>query len=343
MNDFLDANFGDSKSAEQSFINKKEQETTQSAVSNDYSSSYNNINSNEVDSVGQEQENKSLADFTPTNQESEETLKNFNEPTKDYNSVDINKEIDKSVNEAKTDQIEDIDLTKFELPKTLQIHSDNTQRSRRLKHSENQQSVFNMQSDIKEEDSKKFHIFPRYVCPTIDLLTKVSTDASNYNENSQENAQAIETTLENFGIPAKVSNITIGPAVTRYELDMPAGISVNMVNKYSNDISAAVASSRGVRIQAPIPGKSAVGVEVPNKKVAMVGIREVLESREFLVNKNVLSYAVGKEVTGKSVVADMHDMPHMLVAGSTGSGKSVALNTIIIILIILNGKRHTRR
>lgn len=342
VSDFLDANFGDSKSAEQSFINKKEQETTQNSVSNDYSSSYNNINSNVTDSISQEQENKSLANFTPTKQENEEPTKDFNEPKNDFSSVDINKEIDKSVNEAKTDQIEDIDLTKFELPKTLQIHSDNSRRGRGLKHSENQQSVFNMQSDIKEEDSKKFHVFPRYVCPTIDLLTKVSTDASHYNENSQENAQAIETTLENFGIPAKVSNITIGPAVTRYELDMPAGISVNMVNKYSNDISAAVASSRGVRIQAPIPGKSAVGVEVPNKKVAMVGIREVLESREFLVNKNVLSYAVGKEVTGKSVVADMHDMPHMLVAGSTGSGKSVALNTIIISLIYKYGPEDLR-
>ena len=176
VSDFLDANFGDSKSAEQSYINKKEQETTQNSVSNDYSSSYNNINSNVADSVSQEQENKSLADFTPTNQASEEPTNNFNEPTKDYNGVDINKEIDKSVNEAKTDQIEDIDLTKFELPKTLQIHTDNSRRSRGLKHSENQQSVFNMQSDIKEEDRKKFHVFPRYVCPTIDLLTIVSTE-----------------------------------------------------------------------------------------------------------------------------------------------------------------------
>lgn len=334
VNDFLDANFGDSKAAKQLFLNKKEQESSQEAISNDDSNDYNNVNA-DISSTDQTESNNTFKDYSSSSQEDEK-------PSQENSSLDINKEIDKSVNEASTEQIEDIDLTKFELPKTLQIHSDNPRRNRGLKHSDNQQSLFNSQNEEKTEEKEKFHIFPRYVCPTIDLLTKVSTDASHYNEDSQTNARAIEQTLENFGIPAKVCNITIGPAITRYELNMPAGISVNMVNKYSNDISAAVASSRGVRIQAPIPGKSAVGVEVPNKKVAMVGIREVLESREFLVNKNVLSYAVGKEVTGTSVVADMDNMPHMLVAGSTGSGKSVALNTIIISMIYKYGPEDLR-
>ena len=336
VSDFLDVNFGDSRSAEQSYKNKQEQASSQNTVSNDYSDNYNNVNLDATTFATNEQNNDTLSDFSSTSQENIEPVNNFT-------NEDIANEIDKVVEKAETtkDQVEDIDLTNFTLPKTLQIHGNNL-RGRGLRHSENQQDMFNTQGDNKKEDEKKFHIFPRYVCPTIDLLTQVSTDVSHYNENSQENARAIEKTLDDFGIPAKVSNITIGPAVTRYELDMPAGISVNMVNKYSNDISGAVASSRGVRIQAPIPGKSTVGVEVPNKKVAMVGIREVLESREFLVNKNVLSYAVGKEVTGKSVVADMHDMPHMLVAGATGSGKSVALNTIIISLIYKYGPEDLR-
>lgn len=336
VSDFLDVNFGDSRSAEQSYKNKQEQASSQNTVSNDYSDNYNNVNLDATTFATNEQNNDTLSGFSSTSQENIEPVNNFT-------NEDIANEIDKVVEKAETtkDQVEDIDLTNFTLPKTLQIHGNNP-RGRGLRHSENQQDMFNTQGDNKKEDEKKFHIFPRYVCPTIDLLTQVSTDVSHYNENSQENARAIEKTLDDFGIPAKVSNITIGPAVTRYELDMPAGISVNMVNKYSNDISGAVASSRGVRIQAPIPGKSTVGVEVPNKKVAMVGIREVLESREFLVNKNVLSYAVGKEVTGKSVVADMHDMPHMLVAGATGSGKSVALNTIIISLIYKYGPEDLR-
>ena len=236
---------------------------------------------------------------------------------------------------------EEIDLKNFELPAKLKLSSD-TRRGNLNKLSSNQGSLFNNKLNTEEQPEKKPHIFKKYVCPTIDLLNTVSADPSVYNENCEENARAIESTLESFSIPAKVINTTIGPAVTRYELDMPSGISVNVVSKYQNDLSAAVASQKSVRIQAPIPGTSSVGVEVPNKKVATVGIREIIDSKEFLVNKNALSFAVGKEISGKCVVADMHDMPHMLVAGSTGSGKSVALNSLIVSLLYKYGPEELR-
>ncbi len=336
INDFLDANFGDYRTAEQTFSNKKSAPSYSSTQ--DYSNDYSTVNSND--------EPVKADDKTFSNSfETIEQTSSENTPVEDTKSEktveNVEAKIDNSVDQLKTNLDDTIDLKNFELPEKLKLPKD-TSRRRGLKLSENQNSLFDVQPQTDDKETKKPHFFKHYVPPTVDLLSNVSVDSTKITEEVEVNARAIETTLENFGIPAKVTNTTIGPAVTRYELDMPAGISVNMVVKYSNDISAAVASSHGVRIQAPIPGKSAVGVEVPNRKVSMVGIREVLESKEFLVNKNVLSYAVGKEVSGKCVVADMHEMPHMLVAGSTGSGKSVALNTLIVSLIYKYGPEDLR-
>lgn len=345
MNDFLNANFGDYHTAKNNFENKKSQTTT-----NNYASDYNTVNSNVSDTFNNNNSdnfnseqiystNLEQPQEAPLNQDKLiETPSEVGDNTENL-AENIENNIKEEVDKLKTNTVDEIDLTKFELPDTLKLSKD-TSRRRGLKINENQNSIFDVPKETQQE--KKPHFFKRYVPPTVELLTTVSQDNAKIIEDVETNARSIETTLENFGIPAKVVNITVGPAVTRYELDMPAGISVNMVSKYSNDISAAVASSRGVRIQAPIPGKSAVGVEVPNRKVSMVGIREVIESREFLVNKNVLSYAVGKEVSGKCIVADMHEMPHMLVAGSTGSGKSVALNTLIVSLMYKYGPEDLR-
>ncbi len=372
MEDFINANFGDSKEAEQSFINKKYEESqainnqyTQNTQSNDFSSDYqtsynnqNSLNSNQSnlnnnlhddlqtgETPSQNASNEQdLFDMATSTKSSDAQINSFNsvEDARKLDKIEPEQDVTKSI-EEKIDEVKpaknEIDLSTFELPPSLK--SSSSSRRRGFKFNENQTDMFGVNSAINEEKPKP-HIFKKYVNPTIDLLSQVSVDTDSYNQDCEHNALAIEQTLENFGIPAKVNNTTIGPAVTRFELNMPAGISVNMVTKYSNDISAAVASSRGVRIQAPIPGKSAVGVEVPNKKIAMVSIREILESKEFLYNKNTLSYAVGKEVSGKSVVADMHEMPHMLVAGSTGSGKSVALNTIIISMIYKYGPEDLR-
>lgn len=181
---------------------------------------------------------------------------------------------------------------------------------------------------IKEKKKKR-----KYNRPSIDLLTSKSTDPSEYGGDIEKNSHAIEEVLNSFKIPAKVINVTKGPAVTRYELEMPVGISVNKVVNYTNDIAMAVASEHGVRIEAPIPGKSAVGIEVPNNKVACVALRDVIESDEFQKANGILNFAVGKEINGNMRVCDLQKMPHMLVAGSTGSGKSVCLNTMLISML----------
>lgn len=173
----------------------------------------------------------------------------------------------------------------------------------------------------------------RYIRPTIDLLNSISTNPEDYGENCEEKATLIERTLENFRVPAKVINITKGPSVTRYELEMPAGISVNKILQYQNDISMAVASSHGVRIEAPIPGKSAVGIEVPNNKIATISLKEVLDSKEFYSSNAPLTFALGKDIAGKLRVCNIASMPHLLIAGSTGSGKSVCLTSLIISLL----------
>lgn len=173
----------------------------------------------------------------------------------------------------------------------------------------------------------------RYIRPTIDLLNSISTNPDDYGEDCEEKAALIERTLENFKVPAKIINITKGPSVTRYELEMPAGISVNKILQYQNDISMAVASSHGVRIEAPIPGKSAVGIEVPNNKIATISLKEVLDSKEFYSSNAPLTFALGKDIAGKLRVCNIASMPHLLIAGSTGSGKSVCLTSLIISLL----------
>lgn len=186
----------------------------------------------------------------------------------------------------------------------------------------------------KGEPTKATYKKPsKYVYPTTNLLNSISTDTSKYCENYQEKGQIIERTLENFKVPAKVIGVTCGPSVTRFELEMPPGISVNKINQYSNDIAMALASPHGVRIEAPIPGKSAVGVEVPNEEIATVGLREVLESKEFYSAKGKLTFALGKDINGNYRVCNMEKMPHLLIAGSTGSGKSVCLNVLLVSLL----------
>lgn len=183
---------------------------------------------------------------------------------------------------------------------------------------------------IKMEDDLK----PiQYKKPSLDLITTPSVDLSTLNEDVATKSSQLEETLEQFNIPAKVIGASIGPAVTRYELEMPPGVSVKKILGHSEDIAYVLASNGDIRIEAPIPGMSAVGVEVPNNKIATVSLKEVLSSPEFLQNKNPLLVALGKDISGKIITCNLEKMPHLLVAGSTNSGKSVCLNTVIISLL----------
>lgn len=171
--------------------------------------------------------------------------------------------------------------------------------------------------------------FSGYTIPPTSLLNiNQDNKAVNTKKEVINNAKVLEATLANFGVSASVSQISVGPTITRYELSLSPGVKVSKILSLSDDISLGLASA-GIRIEAPIPGKSAIGIEVPNKDVTMVYLREVLESEEFKNNKSKLAFAIGKDVAGANIVADLAKMPHLLIAGATGSGKSVCINTLI--------------
>lgn len=169
----------------------------------------------------------------------------------------------------------------------------------------------------------------RYRKPPIDLLDV--PDKINQNGLSvdlKEKARMLEETLQNFNVDAKVVQVTQGPAITRYEIQPNVGVKVSSIVRLSDDIALNL-RAKSIRIEAPIPGKAAVGIEVENDKINMVRIREIIDSREFKTAKSKIEFAVGKDIAGKAIVADLKGMPHLLIAGSTGSGKSVCINSII--------------
>ncbi len=168
-----------------------------------------------------------------------------------------------------------------------------------------------------------------YAFPPIELLNKVqvpySKDAS---KKSLSNAKKLEETLASFGVEAKVTQIHKGPAVTRYELQPKQGVKVSKIVNLADDIALNLAAPN-IRIEAPIPGKAAVGIEVANESSEMVYLRDVIESDRFIAYPSKLAFALGKDIAGKPIVTDIGKMPHILIAGATGSGKSVCINTLI--------------
>lgn len=188
-----------------------------------------------------------------------------------------------------------------------------------------------IQRDSQENKSVKKH--KKYMRPPISLLTVESTDMSDIQASTVYKSEVLESTLSSFKIPAKVNNVIVGPSVTMYEMSMPMGISVKKVNSYADDIAMSLASKGSIRIQAPIPGKNAVGIEVPNDKAAVVGFKEVFENGDFDKNSSPLSFVLGKDLYGNYKFCNLAKAPHILIAGSTGSGKSVCLNILILSLI----------
>lgn len=186
------------------------------------------------------------------------------------------------------------------------------------------------QSEVVEPRYKKPS---RYVRPPFELLSTVSTSIEDYGDEYLEKSQQLERVLNDFRVPAKVIAVTRGPAVTRYELQMPAGISVKKIVQHSDDIAMTLASNGAVRIEAPIPGKNAVGVEVPNNKIATIALKDIIDSKEFIKSKSPLTFGLGKDISGSIKLCDLARMPHLLVAGATGSGKSVCLNSLIVSLL----------
>lgn len=172
-----------------------------------------------------------------------------------------------------------------------------------------------------------------YKSPPINLLTTPQPrDTTRLNDELRITASRLVDALLSFGVETRVINICCGPTVTRYELQPAAGVKISKITNLSNDIALSLAA-QSVRIEAPIPGKNAIGIEIPNKTVSTVCVREVMESDKFASAPGNLTVALGKDITGNVIVTDLSKMPHLLIAGTTGSGKSVCINTFLISLI----------
>lgn len=182
-----------------------------------------------------------------------------------------------------------------------------------------------------------------YILPHIKLLksSESTSEDCGMDLDIEYTANKLIDTLASFGVGAKVLDVSRGPSVTRYELQPNAGVKVSKIVGLSDDIALNLAAT-GVRIEAPIPGKAAVGIEVPNKEVTPVLLRDVIESDEFQNHPSKLAFAVGKDVAGRTVVGDIARMPHMLIAGATGSGKSVCINTLIASILYKASPREVK-
>ena len=207
---------------------------------------------------------------------------------------------------------------------------------------EDDEPPFDMDDDIEEdEDDEETSVMPAegeipdsYIAPPIEFLQESKTKDTRLRDNEEMRIKTgiLEATLKSFSINAKVTNTVRGPVVTRYELQPAPGVKVRKIVELTNDIALNLAA-QDIRIEAPIPGKAAIGIEVPNQDKTMVCARELLDTEDFRRRKSPITFALGKDIVGKNVYADIARMPHLLIAGETGSGKSVCINTIIVSLI----------
>ena len=218
------------------------------------------------------------------------------------------------------------DVPPFQEEKVTRQPSKNPKSSQ----AEIQNGIVNIQHEISQQEAS---VKKEYKFPTLNLLKKGSSKSQgDSDEYLRKTAKKLQEVLHNFGVNVTVLNVSCGPTVTRYELQPEMGVKVSKIVGLADDIKLNLATP-DIRIEAPIPGKAAVGIEVPNKENSTVMLRDLLQSEEFQKAKSKLSFAVGKDIAGKTVVADIAKMPHLLIAGATGSGKSVCINTLIISIL----------
>lgn len=200
--------------------------------------------------------------------------------------------------------------------------------------------LFKKQEEVKEDKSKEVLTLEHtltvedqnYEFPPIEFLKEGKSTAKSSKKAITETASKLQRTLHSFGVSAKVENVSVGPTITRYELKPAEGVRVSKIANLSDDIALNLAAE-SIRIEAPIPGKQAVGIEIPNKEKDMVALRDIIADKKFQEAKSKLTFAVGRDAAGETVVTDIAKMPHVLIAGSTGSGKSVCINTLITSII----------
>lgn len=189
-------------------------------------------------------------------------------------------------------------------------------------------------ADEESAEKKEAELIEReYVFPPINLLSRsTGGPKQNIDKELKETATKLQQTLQNFGVGVNITNVSCGPAVTRYELQPEMGVKVSKIVALQDDIKLNLAAA-DIRIEAPIPGKAAIGIEVPNKENVAVNLRDIIETEDFRKHKSKLAFATGKDIGGQVIIGDIAKMPHLLIAGATGSGKSVCINTIIVSIL----------
>ena len=196
----------------------------------------------------------------------------------------------------------------------------------------NEENTEDRSGVLENEQSQSAHK-REYKFPPVSLLNRnTQSSSSNLERENRNTAITLKQTLQNFGVKVDITDISCGPAVTRYELKPELGVKVSKIVSLADDIKLSLAAA-DIRIEAPIPGKSAIGIEVPNKEAGSVFLRELIENEAFKNNTSKIAFAAGKDIAGKTIVADIAKMPHLLIAGATGSGKSVCINTIIMSIL----------
>lgn len=206
------------------------------------------------------------------------------------------------------------------------INEENHEEEKLIKDYKSKQVEFgDLNEDLKRE-------FANYSYPPINLLKDINADGGIDDDEIRQKADVIEETLESFGIEGKIVQIDVGPTVTCYELKPARGVKVSKIVNLADDLSLSLATS-GIRIEAPIPGKSHVGIEVANDKKEIVGFKEIISSSKFIKSKHEIPFAMGKSISGEVIISAIEKMPHLLVSGATGSGKSVCINTIIMSIL----------
>ncbi|MDF2538912.1 MAG: cell division FtsK/SpoIIIE [Herbinix sp.] len=244
----------------------------------------------------------------------------------------------------------DYDKSKMMSPEMVNqdIHSHDTGVERQsgndeIRGTEGKHAHENKSTDVEKLDINQVTEQKRYIFPSLNLLTspKPKTGKNITEKGLKETAMKLQSTLESFGVHVTVTNVSCGPAVTRYELQPEQGVKVSRITSLADDIKLNLAAS-DVRIEAPIPGKAAVGIEVPNKENSMVTLREMLESKEFTDHPSDIAFAVGRDIGGQTIITDIAKMPHLLIAGATGSGKSVCINTLIMSILYKSNPSDVR-
>lgn len=234
--------------------------------------------------------------------------------TKNTEAVDKTEDDVKAKENPKTDK----------KPKTIKKEIEKTQKT---EETEDNNEEIDIEKEIHKED------IVHYEFPSLDLLKEAEvTNTSSKGKEIKDNIKIIQDTLNNFGVDAKVIGVNSGPTITSYEISLAAGVKVSKILSLSDNLALALATT-DIRILAPIPGKSAVGIEVPNKNKDTLLLKEILDSDEFRNLKSKLPLALGKDVTGNTIISSIANMPHLLIAGATGSGKSVCINTIIMSIL----------